>query len=135
MDVCIRNQDGEIRLHRNMNASAETLLKAIVPSRAEMVVAVDGLFTWSWLADLWAQAEIPVVLGPALSMQAIHGGQAQHDTIAARKIAVWLRGGMRPQASVYPAAMRATRDLLRRRMSLTRKRAERLAHLQHTNRQ
>jgi transposase len=31
--------------------------------------------------------------------------------------------------------MRATRDLLRRRLHLTRKRAERLAHVQHTNRQ
>jgi hypothetical protein len=50
-------------------------------------------------------------------------------------MAVVRRGGMLPQAYVYPAHRRATRDLLRRRMSLTRKRAELLAHLQHTNRQ
>jgi hypothetical protein len=49
-------------------------------------------------------------------MNAIHGGKAKHDTIDAQKMAVWLRGGMLPQAYVYPAAMRATRDLLRRRM-------------------
>jgi hypothetical protein len=42
---------------------------------------------------------------------------------------------MLPQAYVYPAAMRATRDLLRRRMYLTRKRAELLGHVQHTNSQ
>ena len=42
---------------------------------------------------------------------------------------------MLPQAYVSPAAMRATRDLLRRRMSRTRNRAELLAHIQHTNRQ
>ena len=53
----------------------------------------------------------------------------------AQKIAVLLRGGMLPQASVSPAEMRATRDLLRRRLPLTRKRAELLAHIQHTNRQ
>jgi hypothetical protein len=41
---------------------------------------------------------------------------------------------MLPQADVYPAAMRATRALLRRRMPLARNRAERLAHVQHTNR-
>jgi len=35
-----------------------------------------------------------------------------------------LRGGMLPQASVSPAAMRATRDLLRRRTHLMRTRAE-----------
>jgi transposase len=89
----------------------------------------------TWLADLGAQEDIPFVLGHALSMKAIHGGKAKHDRIDAHKIAVLLRGGMRPQAYVYPAAMRATRDLLRRRMPLTRKRAELLAHIQHTNSQ
>ena len=42
---------------------------------------------------------------------------------------------MLPQAYVYPAAMRATRDLLRRRMHLMRKRAELLTHVQQTNHQ
>ena len=68
-------------------------------------------------------------------MKAIHGGKAKNDKIDAHKIAVLLRGGMLPQAYVSPAAMRATRDLLRRRMSLTRKRAELLAHIQNTNSQ
>jgi transposase len=40
---------------------------------------------------------------------------------------------MLPQAYVYPTERRATRDRLRRRMPLTRKRAELLAHIQHTN--
>ena len=39
------------------------------------------------------------------------------------------------QASGSPAARRATRDLLRRRLHLTRTRAELLAHLQHPNSQ
>jgi transposase len=42
---------------------------------------------------------------------------------------------MLPQAYVYPAEMRATRDLLRRRMYLMRKRAELLTHIQNTNSQ
>jgi hypothetical protein len=48
-------------------------------------------------------------------------------------MAVVLRGGMLPQASGSPAAMRATRDLRRRRPPLRRQRAERLAPLHHTN--
>jgi transposase len=68
-------------------------------------------------------------------MKAIHGGKAKNDKIDAQKSALLLRGGMLPQAYVYPAAMRATRDLLRRRMHLMRKRAELLAHIQHTNSQ
>ena len=135
MYVCILNQDSEIMLHRNMKASPETFLKAIAPYRETMVVAVDCIFTWYWLADLCAHEGIPFVLGHALYMQAIHGGKAKNDKIDSHQIAGLLRGGMLPQAYVYPAAMRATRDLLRRRMYLTRKRAELLAHIQNTNSQ
>jgi transposase len=68
-------------------------------------------------------------------MKAIHGGKAKHDKIDAQKIAVLLRGGMLPQAYVYPSEMRATRDLLRRRIHFMRKRAELLTHVQQTNSQ
>ena len=64
------------------------------------------------------------VLGHALCMRAIHGGKAKNDRIDAHKIAALLRGGMLPQAYVYPQAMRATRDLMRRRNYLMRQRAE-----------
>jgi transposase len=135
MYVCILNQDGEIMLHRNMQANPEPFLKAIAPYREDIVVAVECMFTWYWLADLCAQHGIAFVLGHALYMKAIHGGKAKNDKIDSQKIAVLLRGGMLPQAYVYPAAMRATRDLLRRRLHLTRKRAELLAHIQNTNSQ
>jgi transposase len=135
MYVCILSQDGEIVLHRNMPAGPETFLKAIAPYRDQIVVAVECIFTWYWLADLCAQEGLPFVLGHALSIKAIHGGKAKNDKIDSQKIAGLLRGGMLPQAYVYPAAMRATRDLLRRRMHLMRKRAELLAHIQNTNSQ
>jgi len=93
------------------------------------------MFTWYWLADLCAAEGIRFVLGHALYMKAIHGGKAKNDRIDAHTIAVLLRGGMLPQASVYPAAMRATRDLLRRRLHFTRKRAELLTHIANTNSQ
>jgi transposase len=135
MYVCILNQDGQVVVHRHLKAAPEPFLKAIAPYREDLVVCVECLFTWYWLADLCAQEGIPFVLGHALYMKASHGGKAKNDRIDAHKIAVLLRGGMLPQASVYPAEMRATRDLLRRRMPLMRKRAELLAHVQHTNRQ
>ena len=135
MYVCILDQSGEIVLHRNMKTDPETFLKAIAPYREGTVVAVECMFTWYWLADLCADAGIPFVLGHALYMKAIHGGKAKNDKIDAHKIAVLLRGGMLPQAYVYPAPIRATRDLLRRRMHLAHKRAELLAHVQNTNSQ
>jgi transposase len=89
----------------------------------------------TWRADRCAREGLPVGLGHALYMKACHGGKAKHEQIAAQKIAVWLRGGMRPQASGYPAARRATRALLRRRRPLMHQRAERLAQIQQTKRQ
>jgi transposase len=68
-------------------------------------------------------------------MKAIHGGKAKNDQIDSHKIAVLLRGGMLPQSYVYPAAMRSTRDLIRRRLHLVRKRGQLLAHIQNTRAQ
>jgi transposase len=118
-----------------MPAGPEPFLQAIAPSREDLVVCVEGLFTWSWRADLCTREGLPCVLGHALYMTAIHGGKATHEKIDAPKIAVVLRGGRLPQASVYPAAMRATRDLLRRRIHLMRQRAELRGHSQQTHRQ
>ena len=135
MYVCILSHDGDVLLHRNMPAAPEPLLKAIAPYREGLVVAVECLFTWYWLADLCAQEGMAFVLGHALSMKAMHGGKAKNDKIDAQKIAVLLRGGMLPHADVSPAEMRATRDVRRRRIHCMRKRAELLAHLQQTNSQ
>jgi hypothetical protein len=135
MDVCLVNRDGEVLLHRHRKAAPEPFLTAMAPYREDLVVGVEGLFTWYWLADRCVPEGMPFVLGHALYLKAIHGGKAQHDTIDAHKIAALRRGGLRPHADVYPAAMRATRDLLRRRIHLMRQRAERLAHVQHTHSQ
>jgi hypothetical protein len=135
MSLCLLHRDGEMLVHRNLPTGPAPFLKVVAPSRAARVVCVACLFTWYWLADLCARAGIPFVLGHALSMQATHGGKAKNDKLDAHKIALLFRGGMLPQAYVYPAEMRATRDLLRRRMPLMPKRAALLAHIQHTNSQ
>ena len=135
MDLCLLTQAGATWLHRNMTATPEALRKAIAPSREPIVLAAACLLTWSWRADLGAEHGLPCVLGHALSMQAIQGGQAKNDKIDAQTIAVVLRGGMLPPASVSPAALRATRDLLRRRLPLARTRGALLAHVPHTTRQ
>jgi hypothetical protein len=134
MSRCILDQAGETLVHRHRPATPEALLKAITPSRAQIVLAAAWMFPWSWRAARCAEHGIPCVLGHALSRKAMHGGTAKNEKIDAQNIAVLLRGGLRPQASVSPAAMRATRDVLRRRMPLARTRGERLAHGHHTNR-
>jgi transposase len=135
MYVCILDEAGEIRLHRNIKTDRAVFLGVIAPYREDLVVAVECMFTWYWIADLCTDEGIPFILGHALYMKAIHGGKAKNDKIDSHKIAALLRGGMLPQAYVYPARMRATRDLLRRRNHLMRKRAELFAHIQNTRSQ
>jgi transposase len=135
MYVCVLDAQGQVRVHQNLRAAPEAFLAAIAPYREGLVVAVECIFTWYWLADLCAREGIAFVLGHALYMKAIHGGKAKNDRIDALKIATLLRGGMLPQAYAYPAGMRATRDLLRRRLHLVRKRGQLLAHIQMTSHQ
>ena len=122
-------------VHRDMKARPDTFLKTSAPYRDGIVVAVECMVTWYWLVDLCAREGIPFVLGHALSMKAIHGGKAKNDRSDAHKMAGLLRGGLLPQAYVYPANMQAPRALLRRRMYLMHKRAELLPHIQNTNSQ
>jgi len=133
--ACILDRDGQILLHQNLKSRPEPFLAAVAPYRDDLVVAVECLFTWYWLADLCREQGIEFVLGHALYMKAIHGGKAKNDRVDAFKIATLLRGGNLPKAYVYPPEMRATRDLLRRRLHLVRRRGSLLAHIQNTHHQ
>jgi len=135
MYLCILDALGQVVFDRNLPANPDCFLRAIQPFRDGLVVGVECLFCWYWLADLCDKEQIAFVLGHALYMKAIHGGKSKNDQIDAGKIARLLRGGTLPQAYVYPKGMRATRDLLRRRMYLVHKRAEAIAHIQNTNTQ
>jgi transposase len=93
------------------------------------------MFCWYWLADLCQKEEARLVVGHAYSMRLIHGAKAKNDKLDANKIARLLKGGNFPLSYVYPKGMRATRDLLRRRTWLVRRRAGLITHLQILNAQ
>jgi transposase len=133
--MCILDAAGRTLVHRNVNSNPDAFRETVTPYRDDLVVAAECMFTWYWLADVCAADGIPFVLGHALAMKAIHGGKAKNDKLDSFKIATLLRGGLLPQAYVYPAAMRSTRDLLRRRLHLVRKRGQLLAHIQNTRAQ
>jgi transposase len=135
MYICVLDQSGETVLHQNIPVDCSLLKKLIQPFLPDIVIAVECIFTWYWIADFCQLYHIPFVLGHALYMKAIHGSKTKNDRIDSRKIAVLLRGGMLPMAYVYPAKMRSTRDLLRRRMHFMYKRSELLTHIQNTNSQ
>lgn len=133
--VCILDQEGNLLVHKNIKANPIALVKLITPYRDDLVIGVECMFSWYWVADLCRERGIAFILGHALYMRAIHGGKAKNDKIDSHKITVLMRGGMFPEAYVYPREMRGTPDLMRRRMHLMRKRSELLAHVHNTNSQ
>ena len=135
MYICILDSNGLVKCHKNVKTSPDALMKAIQPYLDGLVVAVECMFSWYWVADFCEDHNITFILGHALYMKAIHGGKAKNDKIDSHKIASLVRGGTFPMAFVYPRHMRSTRDLLRRRMHLMRKRAELLCHIHNTNTQ
>ena len=107
----ILDHAGTTVFERDLPASPEAFLDAIAPFREGLVVGVECMFAWYWLADLCEDEAIAFMLGHALYMKAIHGGKAKNDRIDAGKIAGLLRGGMFPMAYVYPRAKRETRAI------------------------
>ncbi|MBN4054239.1 IS110 family transposase [Nitrospira defluvii] len=133
MYVCIIDREDNILLHKNIPTDPLKFLALIAPYREDLVVGVECIFSWYWLADLCTEEGIEFLLGHALYMKAIHGGKTKNDKIDSLKIAKLLKGGNFPMAYVYPNFMRATRDLLRRRMYFVHFRSEVQAHIQLTN--
>lgn len=132
MYLFILDECGESVFHKNIPTRPEAFLQAIAPFRDGLVVAVECMFAWYWLADLCRREGIAFILGHALYMRAVHGTKTKNDREDAYKIARLVRGGNFPMAYVYPAEYRPTRDLLRRRRTFVRRRAELLVHVQNT---
>ena len=69
MHVCLVDQAGKTLVHRNLKTEPELFLAAISPYlQQDLVVGVECMFTWYWLADLYAQHNTSFVLGHALYM-------------------------------------------------------------------
>jgi transposase len=133
MYVCIIDHDGTILTYRNMQATAAALANVLQPYKEDLVVAFECIFSWYWVADLCNRIGAEFVLGHALYMKAIHSGKVKNDKIDSQKIVNLLRSGMLPMAYVYPQQIRSTRDLLRRRLYLSRQQGQLQAHIQNTN--
>ena len=132
--LCILDHDGKTVLHKQIPAKPEPLLNCLC-DLPDIIVGVECMHCWYWVADFCDQHSLAFILGHALYMRAIHGGKAKNDRIDSFKIASLMRGGNFPLAYVYPRQMRATRDLLRRRTKLVRHGADLKAHVANTTAQ
>jgi transposase len=132
MYLRLADHQGTILVNQNIACEPDAFLRAVGPYKHDLVVTAECIFCWYWLADLCVRHGITFVLAHALYLKAIHGAKAKNDPVDADKLLVLLRAGAIPVAYVYPPDMRATRDLLRRRLYFSRKRAELFSHIQNT---
>lgn len=133
--LCILDFDREVLLHRRVPCDSNRLLAVLKPYREDLIIGVESMFKWYWLADFCAEHDIPFVLGHAFDMKAVHGAKSGNDRLDAERIARLLHGGLFPIAYVYPRGMRSTRDLMRRRSYLVHQRSGLMHHIQITNTQ
>lgn len=133
--VCIIDQAGAVLAHQEIPADPIKLQELLSPYIGNIVVGVECMHCWYWVSDFCEDLGVDFILGHALYMKAIHGGKAKNDRIDSHKIAKLIRGGNFPLAYVYPKQMRATRDLLRRRIKIVRHGANLKAHVSNSTSQ
>ena len=108
MYVCVINNLGEKVFHKNMTCSVDNLEIITNTFGNDIVIGVECIFTWYWIANFCAERNIEFALGHALYMAAIYKGKTKSDKIDSEKIANMLRGGFFPVAYAYPKQNRDT---------------------------
>ena len=79
--VCIIDQAGNTCVHKEISADPNKLFKLLEPYLGQIVVGVECMHCWYWVADFCEEIRVDFILGHALYMRAIHGGKAKNDRI------------------------------------------------------
>lgn len=93
-------------------------------------VVVESTYNWYWLVDGLIDSGYPVHLANTLAIVQYSGLKYTDDASDARYLAHLLRLGILPTGYIYPKAMRAVRDLLRRRLLWVKQRTAHQLSLQ-----
>lgn len=75
--VCIIDHEGNTCTHKEISANPNKLSKLLEPYLGNIVVGVECMHCWYWVADFCNDQSIDFILGHALYMKAIHGGKAR----------------------------------------------------------
>jgi len=84
--VCIIDQAGSTCLHKEISANPDKLLQLLKPYIGNIVVGVECMHCWYWVADFCEETGIDFILGHALCMKAIHGGKAKMTGLTRLKL-------------------------------------------------
>ena len=121
--LAILDEGFEVVKEMKVSNDLDDVLRAVEPYRQELRgVAVESTFNWYWLVDGLHEAGHVTHLTNTSAIKQYEGLKHTDDRHDARWLAQLLALGILPEAYIYPKEERPTRDLLRRRLFLVRKR-------------
>jgi transposase len=119
----IVDQDGKRVFEKKLPCDLSIVLKALKPFKSRLkMIAVESTFNWYWLVDGLQDNSYPVALANPAKMEQYNGLKHSDDKSDAFFLAEMLRLNILPTGHICDRKLRAVRDMLRRRMSLVRKR-------------
>jgi transposase len=127
--VHVIDREGNKLVHRSVDSKPQAFLELVSPFAKDLTVCAESTFNWYWLNDICVQNGISFDLGHALYIKRTKQGKHKTDDIDAEHMAQLMSDNHFPLAYSYPADMRPTRDLLRRRMHFVNRRAGAFAHI------
>ena len=119
LSVC--DEDGKRVMERRVKADLESVNQALEGYWERIqTIAVESTFNWYWFVDGLRSQGRDVRLANPARMEQYSGLKSSDDRSDAGFLAEQLRLGIVPEGYIYPPEIRPMRDLLRRRMLLSR---------------
>jgi transposase len=121
--LVISDENDKVLYARRHANHLEEIRAALSPYQSELFgVVVESTFNWYWLVDGLQEAGYTVHLANTTAIKQYDGLKHRGDASDARHLAHVLRLGLLPEGHIMPKAMRAVRDLARKRMQLVQQR-------------
>jgi transposase len=121
--IVISDDSDKVLYSRRLPNNLEAICAALRPFQGELFgVVVESTFNWYWLVDGLQEAGYSVHLANTTAIKQYDGLKHRGDESDARHLAHILRLGLLPEGHIMPKAMRAVRDLARKRMQLVQQR-------------
>ena len=121
--LVISDENDKVLYARRHPNNLEEICAALSPYKTDLFgVVVESTFNWYWLVDGLQEAGYAVHLANTTAIKQYDGLKHRGDESDARHLAHILRLGLLPEGHIMPKAMRAVRDLARKRMQLVQQR-------------
>lgn len=130
--IVLLNEQDQVMYQQRVANHLPTILEQLAPYYSAIKgVVVESTYNWYWLVDGLMDADYRVHLANPAAMQQYSGLKYTDDRSDARWLAHLLRLGVLPEGYIYPKAMRAVRDVLRKRSHLVRQHTSNVLSVQN----